>query len=185
LGYYYEGSILRWRHVLLDAEGDVFLCNLESLVHKSGLGTGYDVEDVAYEQLRMMLNPEMHSQSLMQDIAAKLNEVKSDFASVASRFQDDTVLEKMLEGDVQNVQEWVENLFPTCAELQDLSNKAFVLLYMLFQRGKDNITVSADSSASGPSTPALPITGHQHGSEPGAHKKQKNGPKRARTGESA
>jgi hypothetical protein len=93
LGYCYEKTNLRWRHVLLDAESEVFLCDLESLVPARYLGVGCDVENMAYEQLRVLLNPEIHSQSVMQDIlAAQLKEVKSDYVSITSRFRDDTVL---------------------------------------------------------------------------------------------
>jgi hypothetical protein len=53
-GYKYKNSDLRWRHVLLDTKGDIFLCDLESLEE---IGENKCRDEVVYEQLAILLHP--------------------------------------------------------------------------------------------------------------------------------
>mmetsp|Transcript_35862 Transcript_35862/g.74590 ORF Transcript_35862/g.74590 Transcript_35862/m.74590 type:complete len:739 (-) Transcript_35862:1458-3674(-) len=74
-GYIYDKSDLRWRHVLLDCNNEIFLCDLESLKEI----TGADKKDAVYEQLEVLLKPLVKDQSLdISDTQAWLCKTKVD-----------------------------------------------------------------------------------------------------------
>jgi Family of unknown function (DUF5898) len=54
--YFYKNSDLRWRHVLLDTNGNIFFCDLESLEEVSS-ATNNANDEIVYKQLQALLKP--------------------------------------------------------------------------------------------------------------------------------
>ena len=125
-GFVYAKKDMRWRHVLLDAEGEVFLCDLESLVE---LEADADPSEVVYEQLLILLRPMFEQRKI--NIGAILQKVAANFDALTSAIDKDETLKAFL----PSVDD-AKSLFPANAEgkiltsVESLSYKAKVLLCM-------------------------------------------------------
>lgn len=88
-GYMYKESDLRWRHVLLDAKKDIFLCDLESLKEIEDVMDENESkaasENAVYEQVNILLKPMRHEEAeqiTLQWIGSNTNDVVSFICDV-------------------------------------------------------------------------------------------------------
>ena len=128
-GFAYKGCDVRWRHVLLDMEKEVFLCDLESLEERDMSG------DVVYEQVLSLLKVASAEVLVIQRMM--------DLATTDGFFDD---MEKTIKGTdalnnffcglkLGNIQDYLKSVFG--GQQSHLSAKAEATLYMLAHFSKN------------------------------------------------
>lgn len=99
-GYKYKESDLRWRHVLLDSDNKIFLCDLESLEkseESEQIKQSHDV--VVYEQLAILLNAMREEEDRPKEMEnATLQWLQSNPLDVVSFICGNETLQSFFEG---------------------------------------------------------------------------------------
>lgn len=132
-GFKYIASDLRWRHVLQDSQGRIFLCHLASLEELEG----EDIDEVVYKQLRILLKTMVKVKEEEENKEAKDEEglldpdsLETTLAWIQSTPQEAAALvngEKTLYDffdDKRRTARYIESLFPKEKEFKDLKEAA-------------------------------------------------------------
>ncbi|KAG7339713.1 hypothetical protein IV203_025240 [Nitzschia inconspicua] len=122
LGFVYESKDLRWRHVLLDCNNKVFLCDLESLVELQG-----DVNDAVYEQLFTLLLPCISDINL-QDALQWVNNAPEEVTSFICQ---SPAIRCFLRDTALSLSGTLASLFPPQVSIENFTHQAKIILAMI------------------------------------------------------
>jgi hypothetical protein len=123
ISYVYKNSSLHWRHVLLDTEGDIFICDLESLEE-----TQVDKEEMVYKQLQVLLKPMINDKKVEE--TRQWVQDRSNLDNLFSLITTTETLEEFFTGHYASIQKG--DCASLVAELNSTENaKSLVAFYMI------------------------------------------------------